>query len=122
MALRSDGQIYWSSIPPSSAPRASFKEPWSGQAVLDDFQQTARFYESLLNRKVLSQAERDQLEAQKDVFESLTQLGPEVRKTDILDFLSDALAEHLTRAFHDRSSYAMARLQVVTELTEAISA
>ena len=122
MAIKSGRHLTWTPVSLLNLRRPSFREPWSSTEVADYFRARAAFCDGLLAEKVLSADERDELTAQRDVFEALNALGPQPSKTEIMEWLSSALAEHLVQPVSGRRGYALSHLSTVSELTEAVAA
>ena len=80
-----------------------------------------RFFDSILLDQVLSEPERDDLSAHRDVYKALASLES-VGKGEVVAWLSDALAEHLTSVSNVSRAYSLAHLTLVNELTDAVFA
>ena len=85
-----------------------------------DFLDRLGFLDSVLLDNVLSDWERDELMAQRSVYRNLAKFGPAVSKHEIVGWLSDALAEHLTTDQSTSRAYSLAQLTLINELTEAV--
>jgi hypothetical protein len=97
----------------------SFPQPWDGAAVHADFAERMGFFDSVLLDTVLSEWEADELRAQRNIYRTLIKLGPTVTKAQIVDWLGDALAEHLTRDIDVSKAYSLAHMTLLNELTHA---
>jgi hypothetical protein len=120
IAIGSNNRLTWQPLAAISGPRPSFPMPWNGAAVNADFSARVVFLDSGLLDSVLSDWERDELSAQRDVYKALASLGPQLTKVGLVEWLSDALAVHLTRSMSRTRSYELSHLQLVNELTDAV--
>jgi hypothetical protein len=78
------------------------------------------FLDSGLLDSVLSDWEHDEISAQRDVYKALAMIGPSITKAELVEWLSDALAVHLTRSMSRTRAYELSHLQLVNELTDAV--
>ena len=122
IAIGANNRLRWQPLAAISGPRPSFPTPWNPVDVAADFRARVAFFDSVLLDQILSDDERDELGAQRDVYKTLTGLGEEPAKGDIVAWLSDALAEHLTSSRTVRRTYALSHLQLINELTDAVFA
>jgi hypothetical protein len=120
IAIVDNHRLRWQPLAAISGPRPSFPSPWSGAAVNADFCARVAFLDSGLLDCILSDWERDELSAQRDVYKALATLGPQITKARLVDWLSDALAVHLTRTMSRTRAYELSHLQLVNELTDAV--
>jgi hypothetical protein len=120
IAISAKNGLRWQPLAAIGGQRPSFPAPWRGEAAHADFADRARFFDSVLLDSVLSDWERDELAAQRDVYKALAGLGESVSKGRLVDWLSDALAEHLTRESPHTRSYSLSHLTLVNELTDAV--
>src|SRR5436190_1768635 len=122
IAISAKNGLRWQPLAAIGGPRPSFPAPWRGEAAHADFRDRTAFYDSLLLDSVLSDWERDELAAQRDVYKALAGLGGKVSKTRLVDWLSDALAQHLTRESPHSRPYSLSHLTLVNDLTVAVFA
>jgi hypothetical protein len=120
IAIGANNRLRWQPLAAISGPRPSFPTPWDGAAVNADFAARVAFLDSGLLDSVLSDWERDELSAQRDVYKALAAFGPQITKAGLVDWLSDSLAVHLTRSMSRTRSYELSHLQLVNELTDAV--
>src|SRR5436190_22311163 len=120
IAISTKNGLRWQPLAAIGGPRPTFPAPWRGEAAHADFADRTAFFDSLLLDSVLSDWERDELAAQRDVYKALTALGSSVNKACLVDWLSDALAQHLTRESAHTRAYSLSHLTLVNELTDAV--
>jgi hypothetical protein len=120
IAICANNRLRWQPLAAISGPRPSFPNPWEPAAVNADFVARVVFLDSGLLDSILSDWERDELTAQRDVYKELANLGPSITKARLVDWLSDSLAVHLTRAMARTRAYELSHLQLVNELTDAV--
>ena len=120
IAICANNRLRWQPLAAISGPRPSFPSPWDPVAVNADFSARVAFLDSGLLDSILSDWERDELSAQRDVYRALAMLGPQITKARLVDWLSDALAVHLTRSMSRTRAYELSHLQLVNELTDAV--
>lgn len=121
IAIGSDNRLRWQPLAAISGPRPSFKAPWDEAAVQADFKARVAFFDSILLDQVLSAAESDELSAHRDVYKALASMAS-TGKAEVVAWLSDALAEHLTSTAAVSRAYSLAHLSLVNELTDAVFA
>jgi hypothetical protein len=120
IAIGANQRLRWQPLAAISGSCPSFAQPWAGGVVHADFLSRMRFLDSVLLDNVLSDWERDELMAQRSVYRNLANIGVQVSKQQIVDWLSDALAEHLTSDLSVSKAYSLAQLTLLNELTEAV--
>jgi hypothetical protein len=122
IAIGANNRLRWLPLAAMSGPRPTFSAPWNADEVAADFRARVAFFDSILLDEILSEDERDELGAQRDVYKTLTNLGEAPDKADLVAWLSDALAEHLTTSRTVRRAYSLSHLQLINELTDAVFA
>ena|SRR5690349_233799 len=120
IAIGANNRLRWQPLAAISGPRPSFPTPWDGAAANADFSARVAFLDSGLLDSILSDWERDELTAQRDVYRALAAIGPQIAKGELVEWLSDALAVHLTRSMAKTRAYELSHLQLVNELTDAV--
>ncbi|MDB5453810.1 MAG: hypothetical protein JWO33_2388 [Caulobacteraceae bacterium] len=120
IAISAKNGLRWQPLAALSGWRPTFGAQWRAQAAHADFCARVAFFDSALLDCVLSAWERDELTAQRDVYKALAGLGETVSKGRVVDWLSDALAQHLTRESCASRAYSLSHLTLVNELTDAI--
>jgi hypothetical protein len=119
IAIVANTRLRWQPLAAISGPRPSFPSPWNGAAVNADFAARVVFLDSGLLDCILSDWERDELSAHRDIYKTLAAIGPQITKAQLVDWLSDALAVHLTRSMSRTRAYELSHLQLLNELTDA---
>jgi len=120
ISIRPDRRLRWQPLAAISGSCPSFPQPWEGGNVHADFLDRMQFLDSVLLDNVLSDWERDELMAQRSVYRNLANFGPAVTKSQVVGWLSDELAEHLTSDQSVSRAYSLAQLTLINELTEAV--
>lgn len=122
IAIGADNRLRWQPLAAISGLRPTFAHPWRDEVVHADFCARVSFLDSVLLDEVLSDWERDEISAQRDVYKALATRGVQFSKAEMVDWLSDALAIHLTRDTSASRAYSLSHLTLVNELTEAVFA
>jgi hypothetical protein len=120
ISVSANRRLRWQPLAAISGACSTFIQPWQAGLVHADFLDRMQFLDSVLLDNVLSDWERDELMAQRSVYRNLANFGAEVTKSQIVTWLSDALAEHLTSDQSQSRAYSLAQLTLLNELTEAV--